>query len=358
MGAPSARGCTGLACTAGRSSSQASTTRRRCSSTATRSRITPVLSRRSASTFREGEHLLAVAVHAAPGERGAGRQDEPRPRAQEPHGLRLGLLPAADPPGHLAPRDARPAARDLSDRDVARRCRHGRGGGETCSASSRRSSGGRTAWASNGSTARATSTSASGRSSSTDYRFLVNGVEMPIRGWNWVPLDVLYGVPRPEKLARLLGLAARANVNLLRVWGGGLIESHEFYDLCDRLGSSSGRSSSSRARASRASLRRSGVRRDDGLGRARDRAPTAPPSVARGLVRWQRARRRRLDAPCSAALREVVRELDPARVGCRRPPLGDRGRARAHGSTRACASTTSTTTRVRRCCTASSASRA
>ena len=69
-----------------------------------------------------------------------------------------------------------------------------------------------------------------------DYRFVVNGAAMPIRGWNWVPLDVLYGVPRPEKLERLLTLAARANVNLLRVWGGGLIESHEFYDLCDRLG--------------------------------------------------------------------------------------------------------------------------
>jgi beta-mannosidase len=59
---------------------------------------------------------------------------------------------------------------------------------------------------------------------------------MPVRGWNWVPIDALYGVPRPEKLAHLLGLARRANVNLLRVWGGGLIETPEFYELCDRLG--------------------------------------------------------------------------------------------------------------------------
>ena len=44
------------------------------------------------------------------GERAAGGQDEPRPRAQEPHGLRLGLLPAARAPGHLAPGDDRPAA--------------------------------------------------------------------------------------------------------------------------------------------------------------------------------------------------------------------------------------------------------
>src|SRR5439155_8788224 len=57
-----------------------------------------------------------------------------------------------------------------------------------------------------------------------------------ILGWNWVPLNVLYGVPRPEKLERLLKLAKRAGVNLLRVWGGGVIESEDFYSLCDRLG--------------------------------------------------------------------------------------------------------------------------
>src|SRR4051795_11017409 len=59
---------------------------------------------------------------------------------------------------------------------------------------------------------------------------------MPIRGWNWVPVDVLYGVPRAAKLRGLLELAARAHVNLLRVWGGGVIESEEFYAHCDRLG--------------------------------------------------------------------------------------------------------------------------
>ena len=69
-----------------------------------------------------------------------------------------------------------------------------------------------------------------------DYELRVNGVQVPVRGWNWVPLDALYGVPRPEKLAHLLGLAARANVNLIRVWGGGLIETPEFYGICDRLG--------------------------------------------------------------------------------------------------------------------------
>lgn len=69
-----------------------------------------------------------------------------------------------------------------------------------------------------------------------DYELVVNSVRTEIRGWNWVPIDVCYGVPRPEKLVRLLELAHRANVNLLRVWGGGVIESPEFYAHCDRLG--------------------------------------------------------------------------------------------------------------------------
>ena len=68
------------------------------------------------------------------------------------------------------------------------------------------------------------------------YTLMVNGRKIYIKGWNWVPMDALYGVPRPEKLERLLTLARQANVNMLRVWGGGLIEKYAFYDLCDHYG--------------------------------------------------------------------------------------------------------------------------
>lgn len=68
------------------------------------------------------------------------------------------------------------------------------------------------------------------------YTFVVNGRKVYVNGWNWVPMDVMYGVPRPQKLQRLFALAQRAHVNLLRVWGGGLIEKEAFYDLADRLG--------------------------------------------------------------------------------------------------------------------------
>ncbi|MFK7693205.1 glycosyl hydrolase 2 galactose-binding domain-containing protein [Paenibacillus sp. HJGM_3] len=68
------------------------------------------------------------------------------------------------------------------------------------------------------------------------YTLVVNGRRIYIKGWNWVPLDVMYGVPRSGKLERLLRLARRAGVNMLRVWGGGLIERESFYELCDRYG--------------------------------------------------------------------------------------------------------------------------
>jgi beta-mannosidase len=68
------------------------------------------------------------------------------------------------------------------------------------------------------------------------YTVAVNGRPQFLRGWNWVPLDACYGVPRPAKLAHLLELAAGSGANCLRVWGGGLLESDEFYDHCDRLG--------------------------------------------------------------------------------------------------------------------------
>jgi beta-mannosidase len=68
------------------------------------------------------------------------------------------------------------------------------------------------------------------------YTFEVNGTRVYATGWNWVPGDVFHGVPRPALTQHLLRLAADANVVLLRVWGGGLIESEPFYDACDRLG--------------------------------------------------------------------------------------------------------------------------
>ncbi|MCD6505591.1 hypothetical protein J7M22_03095 [Candidatus Poribacteria bacterium] len=68
------------------------------------------------------------------------------------------------------------------------------------------------------------------------YTLEVNGRRVFIKGWNWTPLDHLYGNMTRARYERLLRLAKEANVNLLRVWGGGLIESEHFYELCDEMG--------------------------------------------------------------------------------------------------------------------------
>jgi beta-mannosidase len=68
------------------------------------------------------------------------------------------------------------------------------------------------------------------------YTLTLNGRNVYVKGYNWVPIDVLYGVERREKLEHLLTLAKEANVNLIRVNGVGLIETDAFYDLCNQLG--------------------------------------------------------------------------------------------------------------------------
>ncbi|MFF1572440.1 hypothetical protein ACFVWR_06800 [Leifsonia sp. NPDC058292] len=68
------------------------------------------------------------------------------------------------------------------------------------------------------------------------YTAEVNGVLVPLLGWNWAPADTLYGSIDPLSVEHLLGEAARSGARLIRVWGGGLIESEHFYDTCDRLG--------------------------------------------------------------------------------------------------------------------------
>jgi beta-mannosidase len=68
------------------------------------------------------------------------------------------------------------------------------------------------------------------------YTFRVNGRRIYAKGWNWVPHDIFHGVPRPGRIEHLTRLLADANVNVVRVWGGGLIETREFYAACDRRG--------------------------------------------------------------------------------------------------------------------------
>ena len=64
----------------------------------------------------------------------------------------------------------------------------------------------------------------------------VNGRAVFAKGANWIPADALFGRITVEGVRALLQSAVDANMNMLRVWGGGRYEPDWFYDLCDELG--------------------------------------------------------------------------------------------------------------------------
>ncbi|PUB22183.1 beta-mannosidase [Promicromonospora sp. AC04] len=70
----------------------------------------------------------------------------------------------------------------------------------------------------------------------TSFTFLVNGRRVFVRGANWIPDDHLLTRITRERLEQRVDQARGANLNLLRVWGGGIYESDDFYDVCDEKG--------------------------------------------------------------------------------------------------------------------------
>ncbi|MFC7843603.1 glycoside hydrolase family 2 protein [Streptomyces sp. NPDC057382] len=70
----------------------------------------------------------------------------------------------------------------------------------------------------------------------TPFTFVVNGTEIFVRGVNWIPDDCFPSRITPDRLRARARQAVEANVNLLRVWGGGMYESDDFYSVCDELG--------------------------------------------------------------------------------------------------------------------------
>lgn len=64
----------------------------------------------------------------------------------------------------------------------------------------------------------------------------INGQPVFCKGSNWVPGDSFLPRFSREQLEHAVNGAAEANMNILRVWGGGVYEDDYFYELCDRLG--------------------------------------------------------------------------------------------------------------------------
>jgi beta-mannosidase len=68
------------------------------------------------------------------------------------------------------------------------------------------------------------------------FRFVLNHVPIFARGANWIPADSFVGALGADRYGLLLAKAGEANMNMLRVWGGGIYEHDVFYELCDDLG--------------------------------------------------------------------------------------------------------------------------
>ena len=68
------------------------------------------------------------------------------------------------------------------------------------------------------------------------FKVRVNDVDIFCKGANWIPADAMPQQVTREYLDHLLTSAAQANMNMIRVWGGGQYESADFYDLCDEKG--------------------------------------------------------------------------------------------------------------------------
>uniref|UniRef100_A0A5F8G3D5 Beta-mannosidase n=1 Tax=Monodelphis domestica TaxID=13616 RepID=A0A5F8G3D5_MONDO len=73
-------------------------------------------------------------------------------------------------------------------------------------------------------------------SSGLSFYFKINGLPIFIKGSNWIPADSFQDRVTVDALRLLLQSAVDANMNTLRVWGGGVYEQDEFYEICDELG--------------------------------------------------------------------------------------------------------------------------
>jgi len=70
----------------------------------------------------------------------------------------------------------------------------------------------------------------------TFFTFVLNGVPIFAKGACWIPASSFVGLVDREHYQVLIDRAVEANMNMLRIWGGGVYEHEAFYDLCDERG--------------------------------------------------------------------------------------------------------------------------
>ena len=69
-----------------------------------------------------------------------------------------------------------------------------------------------------------------------NFYFEVNKKPVFMKGVNYIPQDVFLNRVSDDKYEELLNSAVDANMNMIRVWGGGIYENEIFYNLCDEKG--------------------------------------------------------------------------------------------------------------------------
>lgn len=69
-----------------------------------------------------------------------------------------------------------------------------------------------------------------------EFAFEVNGIPIFIKGADVIPFDSFPNRVTTDRYRQILSSAKDANMNMLRLWGGGYYEADAFYDLCDEMG--------------------------------------------------------------------------------------------------------------------------
>ncbi|MFA5863337.1 MAG: glycoside hydrolase family 2 TIM barrel-domain containing protein [Phycisphaerae bacterium] len=65
---------------------------------------------------------------------------------------------------------------------------------------------------------------------------VVNGKPIFLQGINWVPILANFAEVTPDDYRKRLEVYRDLGVNVLRVWGGGILEREVFYSMCDQMG--------------------------------------------------------------------------------------------------------------------------
>ncbi len=70
----------------------------------------------------------------------------------------------------------------------------------------------------------------------TSFYFKINGTPVYMKGANYIPQHSMQNRVTTQDYKTLLNDVVAANMNMLRVWGGGIYEDDLFYELCDEKG--------------------------------------------------------------------------------------------------------------------------